>query len=304
MDKYSTFFAGECEVILSKIIETLYADLDALNYIPLAPAEGAGLEKLKWRSFTAVGIAKIISDYAHDIPSVETYGTEQSADIYIGATSYNYDKFTVEKAQRAGRNLVDTKSAAARRALEELVDRIAWFGDEQYNIPGFINYPGITEYILPDNEGHTSKAWADKTPDEILDDINGLIDTVTETTLNKEKPNTIIMPPKLYRLISTTWVNNDHDVSILDVAKRANPDITTWGAVSALTSAGANGSGRIMAYTNSSDKLEFHLPVAIEQEQPERNGLMYSVILTNQIGGTTVYYPQSVAFADGALAAE
>lgn len=300
MDKYTIFFKGECEIILNKIIETIYDKLEALECVPLAPAEGPGLETITWRSFTAVGLAKIISDYANDIPSVEVYGQEESSKIYHIATSYGWDKFEVERAQRAGRRLVDTKSSAARQAIENKVDDLVWYGDAQYKIPGFLNYPGITECILKNNEAGTSKKWDDKTPEEMAQDIIDIVDTILTTTSNKENPDTILMPTKLFRMASTKFVDVNKQVSVLDFIKKTNPMIKNWKSINALTKAGAAASGRIMCYTNSSDKLEFHIPVPVRQEEPERDGLLYKTILTADIGALTVYYPQSICFADGA----
>ena len=300
MDKYTVFFKKECEVILNKVADTIYDKLEALDCIPLAPAEGAGVETLTWRSFTSVGIAKIISDYATDIPSVETYGAEQSAKVYHIAASFGWTKFELEKAMRAGRGLLDTKSKAARIAMETKVDDLAWDGDAKYGIPGFLNYPGISECILPNNEAGTSKAWEDKTPEEMAADINAIIDTITSNTSDKEKPNTVLLPPKLYRMASINFVDVNKTVSVLDFLKKCNPDITSWKSVSKLAHAGATGGGRIMVYDNNPDKLEFHMPVAINNEEPERDGLKFDVILTADVGGTTIYYPLSVCFADGA----
>lgn len=300
MDKYTIFFQRECEVILNKIVETIYDKLEALECIPLAPAEGPGVDRITWRSFTAVGVAKIISDYATDIPSVEMYGAEQHADVYHIADSFGWSKFELEKAMRAGKGLIDTKSKIARQAMETKVDDLAWLGDAEYNIPGFLNYPGISYCVLADNEAGNSKKWKDKTPDEMVQDIVDIIDTILETTSNKEQPDTILMPRELFRLAETRFVNQDKTISVLDQIKKVNPMITTWKAIAKLSHAGANGSGRIIAYTNNNDKLEFHMPVPVNNEDPERDGLRYHVTLTADVAGTVVYYPQSVCYADGA----
>jgi len=300
MDKYTIFFRGECELILNKIINTIYDKLEAMECIPVAAPEGEGLEYLTWRSFTAVGVAKIISDYATDIPSVEVYGAEQSSKIYHIATSYGWNKFEVERAQRAGRGLVDTKSSAARQAIETKVDDLVWRGDAEYNIPGFINYPGISACVLKNNEAGTSKKWKDKTAEEMAQDIIDIVDTILTTTSNKETPDTILMPPELIRLAETKFIDTDKKQSCMEFIKKTNPMITTWKGIQALKGAGAAGAGRIMCYTNNSDKLEFHMPVPVRQEEPERDGLLYKTILTADVGGVTVYYPQSVCYADGA----
>lgn len=300
MDKYTIFFQRECEVILNKIIETIYDKLEALECIPLAPAEGAGVETITWRSFTSVGIAKIISDYATDIPATETYGSEQSMRVYHIATSFGWSKFELEKAMRAGRNLTDTKSKAARLSMETKVDDLAWEGDAQYNIPGFLNYPGILSHTLALNEAGSSRKWVDKTPEEIAQDINDMVDTIRDTTYNKENPDTCLLPPKAFRMLTTKFIDPNKTKSLLDYVKACNPMITTWKEVSRLAHAGAGGTGRIIIYTNNADKLEFHMPVPVNNEEPERDGLRYDVVLTADIGGTSIYFPQSVVKADGA----
>lgn len=297
---YTVFFQRECEVILNKIIETIYDELEALKYIPLAPAEGAGVERITWRSLTSVGVAKIISDYATDIPSVEVYGAEQSMTVHQIAVSFGWAKHELEKAQRAGKSLLDWRSKAARLAMETKVNDMAWKGDAQYNIPGFINYPGITQHILALNEAGNSRKWVDKTEQEIADDINAMVDAIRNSTGQKENPDTILLPPKCYRLLTTHFIDQYKQKSLLQHLKECNPDITTWAPVNYLRDAGAGGVGRIMLYTNSSDKLEFHMPVPIANEAPERQGLRFSEILTADIGGTVVFMPQSVCYADGA----
>lgn len=303
MDKYSVFFKEQCTVLLSREVRAIYDKLEAFNYIPLAPAEGPGVEDIKWRKFSAVGIAKIISEYATDIPSVEVYGEEEKATVRHVAIKYSYNKFEVAKAQKAGVDLTGDRAKHARLGIETKVDEIAWFGDEEYNINGFTDYPGINEYTLGTSATGSSKEWSKKTPEEIVADINGMVDTIYKVTSWKENPNTCIMPPALYRILTTTFIDTDKKTSLLEFLQKCNPSITTWGAVTALTSAGAGGVGRIMVYDKNPDKLEFHLPVPLDQEPEEKSGFNYSAVMTADVGGVTVYYPQSVCFADGALAA-
>lgn len=296
-EAYSVFFEQECRVLLNKVIKTIYDKNEALQYIPLAPAEGPGVETIAWRKQTAVGQAKIIADYATDIPSVDVYGEEEQSKVYQIAITHGWNKKEIEKAMREGKPLREDRLNAARQAIEAKVDKLAWFGDAKYNIPGFVNYPGITLHTFANGaEGH--KKWETKTPAEIAQDIIDMVDSITEVTHNNEHPNTCLMPPKLYRLLTTKFVDTDMRQTVLELVQKTNPTITKWAAVQALEHAGADGAQRIIIYDNSSDKLAFHLPVAYNQLEPERNGLRWDVISMADVGGTTVYYPLSVIYAD------
>ena len=303
MDKYSIFFKDQCTVLLNKVINTIYDDLEAFKYIPLAPAEGRGVDTIKWRKFTAVGIAKIISEYATDIPSVEEYGEEVEAKVFHVATSFGWNKWELDRGIRAGVDVTNRKDSIARQALETKVDQLAWYGDKKHKINGFVNYPGITKHTLATGTS-SHKGWKTKTPIEIVNDVTDMVTSMMEITGNKEKPNTLLLPYSLYRLITTKYVDPNYEVSVLDLIKKNNPMLTTIDGIAALENASDTKKARIMMYNNSSDKLEFHMPVPLDMEDMEKKGFRYSKALTSDVGGVTIYYPQSVCYADDADANE
>lgn len=296
---YTVFLRKECEVILQKTLETIYTKLRALELIPVASPEGIGVTEITYRQLTSVGLAKIISDYATDFPTVEIYGSEKSSKVYHIGSGYRFSFFELEKAQKANINIAAKKVEAVRRAIETKVDELAWSGDDDYDIKGFINFPGISQYIAADNAAGTSKRWDDKTADEIAADINGMVTSILTSTSAKESPNTFIMPLTLWRKLTTTAMNSDRTMTLLEYVKKCNPMITTWDWVLKLENAGSNGSRRIMMYDKNPEKLEFHMPVPYRMLPEDKQGLGYFVPASADIGGVTVYYPQSVCYADG-----
>lgn len=145
-----------------------------------------------YRQYTEVGLAKIIANYADDLLRSDVYGKEFTATVKSIGNSYGYSVQEIRAAQRMGRRLATRKAAAARRAQDQLVNQIAWFGDSEFNPQGLINYPGITEYTAP-NPGPGTES-VNKTADQILDDMNGIVNDVFELTKGVEIVNTLPLP--------------------------------------------------------------------------------------------------------------
>lgn len=302
--EYTLYLRNQLRVYLPIELETIYDAMLFREYIPVAPAEGTGIAELAYTEYSATGVAKIIADYATDFPTVEAYGAEHTVKVKNVGAAYRFSLFEIEAAQRAGVDLNMRKQSYVRRAIETKVNQIAWLGDSDYGIGGFVNASGITGVTLGNNAAGTSKLWNDKSADEITKDVNDLIAGVTETTSGKEMPNTVILPLACYNKLTMTWANNDKTKTILACLKEIHPYITKWGWVPELATAGLKADGttkgpRMLAYSNDPSKLQYHITVPFRLHEPEQRGLGYIVPATASVAGVTVYYPQSIAYADG-----
>lgn len=293
----SAFFLRELEYLKSKSRDVQYKELKFGNFIPISIETPSGSETITWRQFTQIGTAKIISNYAKDFPRVDIYGVEFTRKVKDIGSSYGYNMKEVKRAALANRNLNPRRANAANRAIMQEHNNLAWTGNTTYDIPGFIDYPGIQEYTVP-NGAAAAKTFASKTPDEILLDLNSMITTVIDTTNGVERPNQIIMPIDQHRHISTTRLTDGDSNTILKFFLDNNPGVSVdW--VIELKGAGAGGTDRMMAYVKDTDHLEYDAPIIFEQIEPEREGMEYTVPVRGESAGVVVYYPLSVIFGDG-----
>ena len=294
----SAFFLRELEYVKAKTYDTKYKNLKATMLIPVDTSGDPGAKTITYRKYTKVGIAKIIADYADDAPRVDVYGTEVTQKVYRIGDSYGYDRDEVRASNMAGKSLEQRRANSAKEASDRKVDRVAWTGDSEYNIVGFIDFPGITEYTIPDGDS-ASPLWSTKTSDEILDDMNGIVTAVIESTNGKEVPDTMLMPIKQLRLISTKRVSSDSDSTILKFFLENNKMITTVDWLTELKGAGDAGADRLMVYVKDSDHLTLEIPLPFSQLPPEIKGYGFEILTETKTAGVIVYYPQSVAYGDG-----
>ena len=216
--------------------------------LPVSTEADEGAEAITFRRYTMLGLAKIIADYASDSPRVDVYGEELTIRVYRVGDSYGWDRNEIRRSRMAGKSLDSRKAMAAKRASDEKINNIAWNGDSDYSINGFIDYPGITEYTVPADGTSSSKTWASKTPDQIVRDITGIVTAIIDPTNGVEQPDTLLLPIDQFMLIANTRMTDGNDKTILRYVLDNNPFLRTIDWLTELKGAGAGGTDRYMVY--------------------------------------------------------
>lgn len=296
----SAFFKRELEYIKTKTYDTKYKDLKAFMLLPISTEASNAATEITWRSYSGVGVAKIISDYAKDFPRVDVYGEENTVKPRGLGDSYGYSIEEIRRSQQvSGKKLDQRRAGFARRAIEQLMNKLAWFGDSNYNIQGFIDYPGISEYTVPNDGTGSSKEWKDKSPDLIIRDVTGLLNSVVDPTNGKEQPDTLLIPIEQYLDIQSRRVTDGDSKTVLTYLLENIPMLKTIEWLVELKGAGAGGTDRMMIYPRMEENLTFEIPQMFEQFSPQQRGMEFEIPCHGKTAGVIVYYPQSVAFGDG-----
>jgi hypothetical protein len=297
--KETVFFKRQLEYIKTQTYDTKYKDLKATTLIPVSTEAPAGAKTITFRSYSQTGVAKIISDYANDFPRVDVFGIEKEAKVKSVGDSYGYSIEEIRAAQMANTNLEQRRANAARRASDEKVDDIAWNGDTEYGLLGLINYPGITEYSVPNDGTGSTKTWSTKTPDQINRDVSGIIAGVVDSTNGKEQPDTLILPITQFLLINDTRMTDGNDKTILRFILDNNVFLKKIEWVVEMKGAGVGGVDRMMVYPMDPRNLTLEIPQPFEQFDSQQKGMEFEIPCHQKTAGVIVYYPQSVSYGDG-----
>jgi len=293
----SAFFKRQLEVVKSKTYDVKWAPNKALALFPVDSSAGPAATEITWRQYTRVGTAKMVSDYATDFPRVDIYGTESTVKPHDIGAAYGYSITEIRRAQLAGLPLETRRADAARRAIEDKINSIAFSGDSPTNLSGFIQYSGTTEFTLTSGVG--GNTWALKTADEILADMNGLVSAVIEATNGVEVPDTMLLPLAQYNQIQTKRLGTYSDTTVLDYFLKTNKHITRIEWLNELKTGSDTSGTRAIVFKNDADHLQLILPVPFEQFEADKEGLAYTIPCLARCAGMIVYYPLSIAFVDG-----
>lgn len=294
----SAFFVRELEYVKSKSYDTKQKKLKAMMLIPVSTEADEGAENITYRRYTQVGTAAIVSDYAENSPRVDLFGEEVTSKVYTISDSFGYSRQEIRRSRMTGKSLDVRRANAAKRAYDEKIESLTWSGDTAHNMSGFIDYPGITSYTVPNGSGGL-KTWVSKTPDEIVLDVKGLLLAVTDTTNGIEEPDTLLIPYAQYMDIATRRMTDGDSMTVLGYIKQNFPMLRNIEWLTQLKSAGAGSTDRMMVYPKNPDNVTLEIPMNYTQLPPQVKGLGFEIMTEGRCGGVIVYYPLSIAYGDG-----
>lgn len=291
------FFQRELEQVKEKSYDVLKAPLKAFELIPVDSTTAPGATTVTYEQYDSTGIAKIISNYADDLPTADVKGKEFHSTIKSIGNSYVYSKNDIRAAQFAGKPLNQRKANAAVEAHRQLMNKLAFFGDAEYGIQGLLTNSNIPSAPVVAGAA-TTLTWATKTPDEILKDLDSAVSDMLDLTKGVEVPNTIVMPIAQYNHIATTARSANSDTTILEFFKGNNPRIEVMWATE-LKGAFAGGTDGFIVYNRNPDKLWMEISMMVQMSPAQEKGLSYVVPCESKFGGVIVPYPLSVSFRIG-----
>lgn len=229
--------------------------------------------------------------------------------LTIWAVELKYTIPELESAARLGRPIDVQKFQAMTLKHQMDIDEQVYIGDTSLNLGGLINNSVVTPVNVPVGaSGFTT--WANKTPDEILADINLGLVTVWAASAWAVVPNRILIPPAQYGQLCTQKVSLAGNVSVLKYILENNLLAQTQGkldikpikwAIGAAVGGtiGTLGTGdRMIVYTKEKDRVRF--PMTLLARTPvQYEGLYHKSTYYCRLGAVEIVYPQTVGYFDG-----
>lgn len=292
------FFERELEKVKAKTYDKKYPELKIRKLVPVNSDVDPGAETITYYQYDQVGMAKIVESYAKDFPRVDVRKKKFTSPVESLGDSYGYSIQDIRKARMAGIPLEQRKANTARKAMMQAEDQIGAFGDADSGLGGLFNNANTPEYTLPADGTGASKKFKDKTPAQILRDLNGMVNSVVDLTNGVEFVDTLLLPVAVYTLVSSTPRSDNSDTTILQYFMRNNPFIQNVDHYHKLKGAGAGATDRAFAYRRDPDVLTLEIPQDFEQFPPQEEGMEFVIYCHERFGGVIIYYPLATVFAD------
>lgn len=227
------------------------------------------------------------------------------------ALEIKFSIMELESAAKLGRPIDAQKLEALKLKHQMDIDEQVYVGDASLNFGGMFNNAGVTEVSNVPNGAAASPLWANKTPDEILKDVNDLITSVWGNSAWAVMPNRILLPPKKFGYISSKIVSSAGNVSILkyllenNVLKASGKGELEILPAKWLVGAGSGGTigtegtvDRMMCYTK--DKQYLRYPMTMLQRTPiQYDSLYHKTSYYCKLGVVEVVYPETIGYRDG-----
>lgn len=302
-DGESIFFARQLESVKAKTYDKKYTQLKIRSLLPVSFEAGPGAETIKYEQMDQVGVAKIVANYGTDFPRADVRGKEFRSPIKSLGSSYGYSLQDIRAAKFAGKPLDQRKADAARRAIMQQENTIAYFGDVPNALPGWFSNVNIPTVSLPADGAGSLTTFASKitTPDKIVRDLNSVANNPMSISKGVEVADTLLMPITQYTLCASTPRSTTSDTTILKYFLENNPFVKNadWLVELAFATSPSLGSDSMLAYRRDPDAVTLEIPSDFEQLPPQEKGMEFEILCHQRIGGVLIYYPLSMSLAAG-----
>lgn len=303
----SVFFARELDYVKSQSYDVEYPEFTALKLFPVSSEVDPGAETITYYSYDKTGMAKIISNYATDLPRADVKGKPTTAIIKSIGDSYGYSIQEMRASAMAGKSLDTRKAESARYQIDYLNNKIAWNGDEETGLRGVLSPENDVPLYVPAIGAKGTTKWADKTEDEILADITGMLKQMARTTKKVEKADTLALPAEAFIEIQNRRIegtattvlkyiqDNITDIKEIVSCPELDPDSVDTNPYAAET----DGQGVLLMFKNDARKLTIENPLPFLQYPVQTQGLEMVVPCEARTAGAMIYYPMSLLIAPG-----
>jgi len=290
----SYFLEQQLRFVMTERLKEDRAPAKAELFLPLDTSMPSGAETWVYRVIRAAGMAKVITDYADDLPPVDVVQSEVTGKVISIGNSYGYTIQDLRRAAFSGQPLERDKMDAAADEVDHRMDHIASFGHVANNIPGFLNNPNVPLIVLP------TGGWPTASAKQILADLRHMEDTIAQAVFRKQElmPDTVLFDSVSWKILREE-VTDFNEKSILQRFLDTSESVKNADVWHRLDTADAARTGpRIVMYPRNPGVLRLIVPQLFEMMPPQPKNLAFVVNTHARIGGVDVRKPYAMAYAD------
>lgn len=294
------FMIRQTKHIEAAVNEIVYPDIQYPAIVPIDTSANPWVKSVTYFSSDKAGRADWINGNADDIPKATTSREKFETLVHTAAIGYGFNFEEVNQATMLGINLQNEDAMAARRAYEEMVDRVALFGDTAKNFTGLLNASTVP------SGSATNGDWPTKTGDQILTDINNALIGQFSATLWTSIADTLLLPYERFLLIASKPRSADSDETVLSFLQRSNVYTAQTGrpltirAIRGMTTLGSGNTMRMVAYRRDPAVVKMHIPMMHRFLPVWQSGpLRFDVPGIFRLGGVDWRRPKEGNYVDG-----
>lgn len=271
-------------------------EFKARSLVPITSEVDPGAETWAYSQWDRVGMAKIVANYADDIPKVATFAKKFVQAVETIALGYGWSWLDLQRTARAGVPLRTRLAQAVRDGFEQRIEIIAATGIEETGATGLLNSPNVPQIAAAAPATGTDASWdgGDKTPLEVVDDLLAMENAVVNNTKGVRSADTLVLPLAKLNFIAQKSIyaaapGNPLDtiLSVFLSKSRSITNVEFWHYCDEADD------GDPLAIMYRRDPTVVHLELPLEQQElpPQAKNLSLEINSVGRIGGVAWEYP-------------
>lgn len=316
VDSTGAFLIGELERLDQKLHDPLVAvtwsrDIQLRSDVTIADEVSSFTNS----TFAAVGGTRAggkawAGKDANSIAGMQLDIGKTALPLTLWAMELSWTLPELESASKLGRPVDAQKFNGMTLKHQMDIDEQVYVGDTDLGYKGLLNSAAVVNVAAVANGAGGSPKWINKTPDEILADVNELLTSVWAASGWALMPSELRLPPTQYGYLATQKVSQAGDRSILTYILENNITTKSGGTLNIqplkwCIGAGAGGTlgvldtvDRMVAYTNDEDRVRFPM-VPLQRTPLEYRSIYQITTYFGRLGVVEFVYPETVGYRDG-----
>lgn len=309
MDSAGAFFVGQLERLDPTMHDPLVSvfwnrDIDLREDVTL----GDELSSFTINSFAAPGGVTPggkawIGKDTNAIASIALDIGKLAQPLHLWGMEMAYTIPELASAQQLGRPIDVSKYNGIKLKHQMDIDEQVYIGDAQLGTYGLLTSPVIFATNAPVGVSG-SATWANKTPDEILADLNATLTGAWSATGWAVAPTHVLLPPVKFSYLVQNKVSSAGNNSILtylqenNISTKTNNTPITIAASKWCVGRGAGGTDRMVAYTKNKEYVRFPM-TPLARTAPEIRSIYTITTYYCRMGSVEFVYPETMTYLDG-----
>lgn len=317
IDSTGAFYIGELE----RLDQTLHQPLAAVTWgrdIDLREDVSMADEASSYTNSTFAAAGGInssgknfIGKNTNAIPGMGVDIGKTAQPLHLWAMELGYTIPELLSAQKLGRPIDEQKFAGMQLKWQMDIDEMVYIGDTGLGVYGLVNsIAKVTTGFVDNNAGGTSTKWINKTPAEILKDVNALITAAWAAAGYAVCPTKLLLPPSQFAYITSQTVSTAGTASILRyledncitlsiTGKKLDIQPLKWLAGRGeQTGSPLAATDRMVVYTQDKTRVRFPM-VPLQRTPLEYRSIYHLTTYFGKLGQLEIVYPETMMYADG-----
>lgn len=241
-----------------------------------------------------------------EIPLITANFAVERFKVSIKNYKFSIKRIDLDKMQHIGRDLQGLLQQGVTIAYNKDLDKIVYLGTPKNQSVGLFNNPNVFTSTLPAGAS-TSTKWINKTPDEILKDINSIISYIQNEVYYDPMgfPDTMLVSNEAYNALQRI-VSTAGNRSILDYVLENNTIVKQGRPFNILPNPfsegrGVGGTNRIVTYNSSYKFLGLDITQLLSPVRTDYNPDKdtYDTLYESYVSELKFNALQTIVYSDG-----